>query len=303
MTESTTQNPNQNPHLPPLPETTPKTNRWRTRLFLGIVTLLLCYGILRMTGILQVNSTAGGFSIEEITVTNEEDDTGLPNIAATSQKTFPAIGRIHTVVKTSGVDATVGVRWFHEDIFLHEGFARTKDNLAAFYLEGKPQSPLPAGNYRVEVVLGKEAIHDTYFFTVEPFLQEVIPAFPTPNGHESLEKSLLTEIPFAFDETWVMPDGKEWQINEVKIVFLQETLFVVVVKSDVDFSDMTKEEIEALAKPIAKYSIENGYLDQAKTIQINGKTYDFTEPLSITLMLPETGQGYRARFDIDEFLP
>jgi hypothetical protein len=143
-------------------------------------------------------------------------------------------------------------------------------------------------------------LSQTVYFTVKEFELAIDNIPPTPIGHIDIENSQNLEIPFAFDEIWEI-DGVEWHINEVKIVFLRDVeLFVVVVETDLDPLNLPEAEIEEIAKPIAIYSIENGYWDQARQIKIDGKTYPLTEPLAITLINPDNpGQGNRVRFDID----
>ena len=281
-----------------------KSNK-RKYILVGIGLLLISCICLSATRIFnfRANFYAGGYSIEDVIVTDEFGSDGKP-VSHESKTNFSPTSRINTAVFTSGIDATVGMRWYHEDTLLFELFERTRDNYIATYLEGEPHRPLPSGDYHVDIHIGRDGPPEkTVRFTVEELDLVVIPAQPTPEGHKDIENAPFLEIPFAFDEVWTI-NGEAWQINEAKIVFLSDAeLFVVVVETGLDPSGFSKEELEALTRPVAKYAVDNGYWDQARQIQINGKTYKLDEPLAVTLINPENpGQGNRARFDIEELL-
>lgn len=278
----------------------------RKVVLIGIgLSLLSCCICLLATGVLNFNTDfyAGGISIEEVVVTDELGPDERP-LSRVSKSVFEPVGRIDAAVYTSGVDGTVGMRWYHEDTLIFEAFERTRDNYIATYLEGLPHSPLPAGQYRVDIHLGRGGSPiETVRFTVKELELEVVPTFPTPEGHVDIENATFVEVPFAFDEVWQI-EGEEWYINEVKIVFLESgAILVMVVETDLNPVDFSEEELIPLARPIAEYALENGYLEQARQIQINGETHQLDEPLAITFINPENpGRGNRVRLEIDELL-
>ncbi len=281
-----------------------KSNK-RKYAFVGIGLLIISCICLSATGVLNfdVDSYAGDFSIENVIVTDEFGPDEKP-LSQESKTSFAPTGRINAAVFTSGTDAIIGTLWYHEDMLVSELFARTRDNYIFTYIEGESHRPLPGGEYRVEIHIGKgNPPVRTVRFTVEEVDFVVVPAYPTPEGHKDIENSVLLEAPFVFDEIWNI-DGEEWRINEAKIVFLRDAeLFVVVVETELNPSDFSEEELETFTRPVAKYAVDNGYWDQARQIQINGETYELDEPLAITLINPENpGQGSRARFDIEELL-
>ena len=272
--------------------------------------ILLVIGVIVMTciclsafGILNLDFYAGPYSVEQVVVTDELGNDGRP-LTHESKLVFSPIGRIDTAVYTSGIDATIGMIWYHEDVYQFEFFERTQNNYIATYLEGTKRTPLPSGEYRVEIHIGRDSPpNEVVYFTVEELEIEVIPPYPTPVGHQDLENAPYLEVPFVFDEVWQIGDDA-WQINEAKIVFLSDAeLLVIVAGTDLTPLDLSDSELETLAKPIAEYAINEGYWDQARQIQIDGETYKLDEPIAITLINPDNpGSGNRIRFGIDELL-
>ena len=236
-----------------------KSNK-RKYILIGIGLLLISCIFLSATGMLNFKTDfyAGGYSVEDVIVTDEFGPDEKP-LNQESKTNFPPIGRINTAVFTSGIDATVGMLWYHEDTLIFELFERTRDNYIATYIEGESHRPLPSGEYRVEIHIGRDNPPiKTVRFTVEENDLVVIPAQPTPVGHKNIENAPFLEIPFAFDEIWKV-NGEEWQINEAKIVFLSDAeLFVVVVETDLNPLDFSEEELETFTKPVAQYAIDNG---------------------------------------------
>ena len=286
-------------------ESPQKNSDKRKFILVGIGLLLVSCIYLSATGVLNFGADfyAGGYSVEDVIVTDEfgPDEKPLSN---ESKVNFSPTSKINAAVFTSGIDATVGMLWYHEDSLLFELFERTRDNYIATYIEGESHRPLPSGEYRVEIHIGQDSPPvKTVHFTVEEVDLVVIPAQPTPEGHKDIEGATFLEVPFAFDEIWII-NGEEWRINEAKIVFLSDAeLFVVVVETDLDPSTLSEEELEDFTRPVAKYAVDNGYWDQARQIQVNDETYKLDEPLAITLINPDDpGQGNRARFEIEELL-
>lgn len=270
----------------------------RNYIIFGIVLLVICVGYFCSS---NINFYAGGYSVESIILANEFEADGKPVNGKNKTVFAPTDKIIGAAISTSGIDATIGTTWYYEDTLILELFDRTSDNYIVMYMENGKNQTFPIGEYRVEVHIGRNSSPlETIRFTVEETELVVVPAYPTPEGHEDIEKAVFAEVPFVFDETWVV-DGEDWQINEVKIVFLNNLeLLAVVAETDLDLSAFSEEALENLTKPVAKYAIDNGYLEQARQIEINGETYALTEKLAVTLVDPNrTGQGNRSVFDME----
>ncbi len=119
---------------------------------------------------------------------------------------------------------------------------------------------------------------------VEQYQPEVIPPQPTPVAHKDVENAAFVDVPFAFDETWQIGETV-WPINEVKITFLGDDVFVTVaVETDIDLSALSQDEAFAITKPIAIYAVHKGYLDQARELKIDGQSYPLDEVIYINLV-------------------
>ncbi len=288
--------------IEPVPD---KKSNKRKYILIGVGLLVVSCLCLLATGVLNINTDfyAGGYSVEKVVVTDELDPDGKP-ISQESKTVFAPTGRIDAAVYTSGIDATVGMRWYHEDTLVFEMFERTRDNYIATYLEGAPYQPLPGGQYRVEIHIGLDSPPvETVYFVVEELDLEVIPPMPTPEGHIDIESAPYLEVPIAFDEVWEIDDDT-WNVNEVKITFYKDSvLFVIVVESDIGIDELSEAEARQLSKPIAQYALQNGYYDTAKAVEINGIQYEFdnfTEPIVVTFFNKSEARGYRTRFNIDD---
>jgi hypothetical protein len=157
---------------------------------------------------------------------------------------------------------------------------------------------LPEGNYRLEITTGGTPL-EVIEFTVSQDKPELSTIQPTPIGHQKLETSPFVEVPFAFDEIWTI-DGEDWQINEVKIVLLSETPIIAVVAIvEENPAELTENQLRPITQPIALYAIQNGYLETAKSLEIDGEILEYEE-LFITLFNPELGAGNRTPFVIDQ---
>jgi hypothetical protein len=288
--------------IEPVPD---KKSNKRKYVLIGAGLLVVSCLCLLATGVLNINTDfyAGGYSVEKVVVTDELGSDGRP-ASQESKTVFSPTGRIDTAVYTSGIDATVGMRWYHEDTLLFEMFERTRDNYLATYLEGAPYQPLPSGQYRVEIHIGRNSPPvETVYFVVEELDLEVIPPMPTPQGHIDIENAPYLEVPIAFDEVWEIDDDT-WNVNEVKITFFEDSvLFVIVIDSDIGIDELSEAEARQLSKPIAQYALQNGYYEAAKAVEINGIQYEFdnfTDPIVVTFFNKSEERGYRTRFNIDD---
>ena len=263
--------------------------KWHIALIiLGFLLLLGCCFLL-----IRLNFYVGSVTIEQVSLNNELD----PTYSATENKdTFHNRETVYCSVWTSGVDAVIGTRWYYEDELVLEFFERTQDN----HITTSLQSPLKVGNYRVYVSLSDGNPLHSLTFNVTEAQSNVVPPQPTPSGHVDLENDkLLISVPFAFDETWSI-DETDWEINEVKIVFLQDSVVIaVVVIVDSDVTALTESQARAISEPIALYAWQNGYIETAKSLQIDGKKQQFRN-MFITLFDPQTGKGTRVAYEFGE---
>ena len=110
----------------------------------------------------------------------------------------------------------------------------------------------------------------------------------------------LTEVPFAFDEVWSIGETK-WRVNEVKIVFLEsgESFVEVVVDTDIkNPMELSEKQVKDVARPVGLYAIQRGYLERARSLQIDGKSYALNELLFVSLINGTVGN--RVMFNLSE---
>lgn len=286
---------------------TEKSKKPPLKLFAIISALGL--SILCIVGVVVTcNVSAGGYSIEEVVLTDNLDKNGKP---IGSKDRFRPSDPIVAWVSTRGAEGIIGMRWFYEDEMIFERFGKTQGNQIYTYIQSNKTSVLPEGKYRVEITTGGTP-HETLYFSIKQYRPEVLPAQPTPEGHQKIEASAFVEVPFAFDEIWTI-DGEEWEINEVKIVFLgDETEFIsIVAMTDADIPNLTENQSFALAKPIATYAVKNGYLDMARNLTIDGKSYDLNKEIYVNLVSSRSNNlsfgtkekaVYRVGFNIADLL-
>lgn len=264
------------------PPATSKSSR-KKYLIIGVVLVVVTCAILGGVGYFYISDlmqydlvgSGGPYSIEKVVLTNELDTDGQP---VGSMNTFRPSDTIIGWVGTKGAEGIIGFRFFYEDEMIFERFGKTQDNQIFGYVQSNDAFILPEGNYRLEIHTTGGTPHEVLEFSVEQYKPEIVPLQPTPVDHQQLETTVFVEIPFAFDEVWTVDDDK-WQINEVKIVFLgDETVFpAIVVATDFDVSTLSAEQAYELAKPIAMYAIENGYIETANDIEVDGVSYDFDQ--------------------------
>jgi hypothetical protein len=242
----------------------------------------------------------GTYSIEKVVLTDNLDESGQP---VGSKDKFQPSDTIIAWVLTSGAEGIIGMRWYYQDEMIFERFGKTQGNQISTYIESNKTVVLPEGNYRVEIHITGGTPHETLNFTVERYKPEVIPLQPTPIGHKNEETSAFVEVPFVFDEVWTIK-GKDWEINEVKIVFLDEDEFVAVVAlTDVDIPKLSESQLFTLAKPIAAYVVQEGYLDKAENLKIDGKSYDLSKKIFINLAnRGSDSYFYRVEFNVADLL-
>lgn len=268
-----------------------------------ILFMVICIGA-SVAGYFYVSSLAqydimgseGLYGIEKVVLTNELDQNEHP---IGSQNIFRPSDTIIGWVGTKGAEGIIGFRWFYEDELIFEHFGKTTNNNYYTFLQSTNTEILPEGNYRLEIHTTGGIPREVLKFTVEQYRPEVVPAQPTPVGHHKLELSPLVEVPFAFDETWTI-DGDVWQINEVKIVFLREdSVFpAIVVETDLDFVNLSNEQLHDLTKPIAIYALEHGYVEQAGNIKIDDISHEFDQ-IYVSLM-QDAMTGTRVQFMIKD---
>jgi hypothetical protein len=272
-------------------------------LFLGISP----FGDWISTSSLDPLGIDGAYSIDEIVLTNELDSTGRP---VRSANKFRPSERIIGWVSTQGAEGIVGMRWYYEDELIFEHFGKTEDNEILTYLQSTADITLPEGEYRLDIHITPGTPKTTIPFIVEQYEPNVIPPQPTPTNHTDIENSAFVDVPFVFDEVWLIGD-RAWHINEVKVTFIEEDVFVTVaVDVELDLSKLSEQQAFAITKPIAVYAINNGYLDQARNLQIDDKFYDLDEIIYVNLVnrkstdpFKQTGKPvYRTGFNINDLV-
>ncbi len=287
------------------PAVTPKRSRfpWRLAILitLSLVAVFCIAGAIVVFGSIRIQS--GGYSVDQVILTNDLDKNGRP---VGSQNTFQPSERIFCSVITKGADGIIGMRWYYGDKLIFERFGRTQNNIISMYIQSGKTATLEEGDYRVDIHLATtdKTPLKTVHFAVKRYMPEVQPSIPTPTSHHSLEKPIYTEVPFAFDEVWKIGDTN-WSINEVKVVMMDtgETLVAVVVKTDAkDLLSLTEEQAKERAKPIALYALQNGYLERARSLQIDGKSYALDKQLFVNMIRESDLTGYRVLFDMNELL-
>ena len=239
--------------------------------------------------------SGGGYSIIEVVLTDELDTDGKP---IGSKSTFTPSDTIIGWVHTEGADGIIGFRWFHDAEVIFEHFGKTQANQLSTYIQSNNSIILPEGNYQLEISTGGTPL-ETIEFTVAQDKPELSTVQPTPVGHQKLEKSPFVEVSFAFNEIWAINDD-EWQINEVKIVLLNETPIIAVVAIvEGNPAELTGSQLIPISEPIALYALQNGYVETARSLEIDGETLEYDQ-IFVTLFNPEVGAGNRTPFEIDQ---
>ena len=249
--------------------------------------------------IFKVNVSGGGYSIESVTLS-----TGLENgqpVGVTD--VYKPSDTINCTVKTMGIkDGIIGMRWYFGDKQLYDVPAKTQDNIVSTYIRSNKNAILPEGKYRVEIYMTGEAL-ETVYFEVKVYHPTVKPLISIPEGHKSIETPWYPEVPFAFDEVWKI-SNTEWNINEVKVILMgkpEEYFVEVLVNTDIkDLTSLSEDEAKAKTRDIALYAIQNGYIEKAKGLEIDGKRYNLDQFLFVALINPATQQVYRIQFTMDE---
>ena len=246
----------------------------------------------------SITLNSGGYSIDRVILTNTLDSNGQP---VGSSETFKPSQKIVCWVSTKGADGIVGMRWYYGDKLIGEKFAKTQKNTIFTFLQSSQSGTLEEGQYRVQVYLTPNgAPLKTVYFTVKKYMPSVVPPQPTPANHRSIELQPYMEVPFAFDEVWSIGETK-WRVNEVKIVFLEtgESFVEVVVDTDIkNPMELSEQQAKDVAKPVALYAIQHGYLERARGLQIDGRSYALNELLFVSLI--NGAAGNRAMFNLSE---
>ena len=247
----------------------------------------------------NVNVKSGGYSIESVTLSSDFQDYQPVDV----KDVFNPSEAIICTVKTIGIeDGIIGMRWYLGENLIYEHAEKTKNNSISTYIESNKSAVLPEGKYRVEIFMVEEAL-ETVYFEVKIYHPTVNPPISIPEGHTNIEVPWYPEAPFAFDEVWNI-DGSNWKVNEVKVVLMEDTqeyFVAVVINTDMkDMMSISEDEAKARTRPIALYAIENGYIETAKGLEIDGKHYDLDQSLFVILKNPLNQQVYRIKFTMDE---
>jgi hypothetical protein len=249
--------------------------------------------------VFQVNVSGGGYSIESVTLS-----TGLENGQPVGIKdVFMPSDTINCTVKTSGIkDGIIGMRWYLGDNVIYDFTGKTKDNIIGTYLRSTKSTVIPEGKYRVEIFTTEKPLQIVNF-EVKIYHPTVNPPISIPAGHRNIEVPWYPEVPFAFDEVWKI-GNEEWKVNEVKVVLMDETQeYFVAVVIDTDMNvmmELSESNAKERTRPIALYAIENGYLEKAKGLEIDGKHYDLEQSFFVIIKNPSNQQINRVKFSMDE---
>lgn len=280
-----------------------KASKFPRRLLIGVSVALISLGCVALAVIakpfFKLNIGGGGYSVESVTLSTELEN-GQP---VGIKDTFRPSDTIICTVKTTGWDeGLIGMRWYAGETKIYEARGKTKDNTISTYIQSNKAAVLPEGKYRVEVFIVKDPV-ETAYFEVKIYYPKVDPPISIPEGHQNIEVPWYPEVPFAFDEVWNI-NGTEWKINEVKVVLMDETqeYFVAVVVNTgmKDMLSISEEEAKARTRAIALYALENGYVQKAKTLEIDGKHHNLDQLLFVVLKNPSSREVYRIQFAMDE---
>lgn len=249
--------------------------------------------------VFKVNVSGGGYSIESVTLSTDLEN-GQP-VGVTT--VFKPSDTIICTVKTTGIkDGIIGMRWYLGDQKIYETTGKTQDNVISTYIQSNKNAILPEGKYRVEIFMTEEAL-ETVYFEVKVYYPTVKPSISIPEDHKSIETPWYPAVPFAFDEVWKIGDT-DWKINEVKVILMdesQENFVEVAVDTDMkDLASISEDEAKARARDIALYAVENGYIEKAGSLEIDGMHYDVDDFLFVALINPTSQQVYRVQFTMDE---
>lgn len=277
-----------------------KFPRWLFVVIPGALIGLCCIiAFAVVPSVFKVNVDSGNYSIESVTLSSGFKDNQPVGVKDVFMPSDPII----CTVKTSGVDGIIGMRWYLGDNKIYEHIGKTKDNIISTYIESNKSSVLPEGIYRVEIFLVEDTIEKVVNFEVKIYHPTVNPPISIPEGHKNIEVPWYPEVPYAFDEVWKIGDI-EWKVNEVKVVLMdgtQEYFVAVVIDTDMkDIMSLSEDEAKARTRSIALYAIENGYVEKAKSLEIDGKKYDLDQSLFVILKNPSNQQVYRIKFTMDE---
>lgn len=277
-----------------------KFPRW---LLISALILIVCICCVVLAFVIKpffnLNLKSGGYSIESVTLSSDFQDYQPVDI----KNVFNPSEAIICTVKTTGIeDGIIGMRWYLGENLIYEYTGKTENNSISTYIESNNSAVLPEGKYRVEIFMVEEAL-ETVYFEVKIYHPTVNPPISIPEGHTNIDVPWYPEVPFAFDEIWDI-DGAEWKINEVKVILMddtQEYFVAVVVNTDMkDMLSISEDEAKARTRAIALYAIENGYVEKAKGLEIDGKYYDLDQSVFVILKNPSNQQVYRIKFTMDE---
>ena len=282
--------------ISPIEKKSPKFSGW----FIAIISIgLSCLVIAcAMLPVFKVSSQHGTYDIKEVIVSSGLKDNEPVNV----KSTFKPSDTIICTVKTTGVDGIIGMRWLLDDNVIYEVTGETQNNTISSYIKSSSSAILSEGKYRVEIFMVKEPI-ETAYFEIKIYHPTVSPPITIPAGHKSIELPWFPEVPFAFDEIWKI-DGTEWKVNEVKVVLkddTQEQFIAILISANMkDIKSLSENQAKQITRPIALYALENGYVENAKGLEIDGKHYDLDQSLFVILLNPSTQQVYRVQFTMDE---
>ncbi len=233
------------------------------------------------------NFSQPDYTIGQIILTDELDAAARP---VRQLDNFRPDQIIICWLSTLGPEGVVGMRWYYELEFIFERFEQTQNNRSYIFLQSSLLKTLPEGAYRVEIYTTPDNLVQTLPFTVAQYKPEVNPLSSPPVGHQDIENTPFVAVPFAFDEVWTIGE-KEWEINEVKVTFYnQDDIFInIVLKTDLNPGQLSDHQLTRISRPLARYALQNGYLEQAQALKIDEKQYPLDEAIYVTLVNQKAG--------------
>jgi hypothetical protein len=266
---------------------------------LGACCIAIIAAVLLLPSIFKVNMESGGYSIDEVILSSDLED-GQP---VDIQNEFKPSDAIICTVKTIGVDGIITMKWYLGENLIYEFTGKTQNNRLSTYIESNSSSVIPEGEYHVDILILSDVL-ETVNFSVKIYHPNVSPPIVIPAGHRNIEVPWYPEVPFAFDEVWIIDDF-EWKVNEVKVLLMEDTqeFFVaVVIDTDENVLSLSESEAKSITRPIALYAIETGYVETARSLQIDGTYYALDQYLFVILNNPSNHSVYRVQFTMDELM-
>lgn len=225
--------------------------------------------------------------LKQVILTDELNKQGHP-VRAVQQ--FSPQQTIICWVELTASGGLFGVRWFHDDRLIFQDSDRLLLSYGYAFIQSTPQVTLPEGTYRIEIYLTNDLPQQVVHFTVKRYKPMVRPVISIPDDHQNLEDSPLVTVPFAFDEQWQIGETG-YTINRVQVVLENETdIYVsVVVQIGLNPGQLTSYQTKRICESVAHYALIEGYISQARRLEIDGQHYTLEDLICVCLVNREAG--------------